>query len=121
MPKTIDIPKRGRYSYLQYHTKKDEYSFFEEMSFNRRDLREIWENKRESFVLETIIKPIYLKYENLFWKIFAIDWEVKEMLIVEEADETKIPNELPEEVVNFVMSIIEYNKKKLIFKHYKDD
>ncbi len=42
------------------------------------------------------------------------------MLIVEEADETKIPNELPEEVVNFVMSIIEHNKKNLLFKHYKD-
>ena len=43
------------------------------------------------------------------------------MLIVEEADETKIPNDLPEDVANFVRSIIEYNKKKLIFKHYKDE
>ena len=42
------------------------------------------------------------------------------MLIVEEADETKIPDDLPEDVVDFVMSIIEHNKKKLIFKHYKD-
>ena len=121
MPKTIDIPRRGRYSYLSYYPPKNKYFHYDDYPLNRRELREGWEGRKKSFEIATTIKPIYLKYENLFWKIFAIDWEAKEMLIVEEADEKKIPNDLPDDVANFVRTIIEHNKTKLLFKHYKDE
>ena len=120
MPQTIYIPKRGQYTYLRYHSKRNKYNVCELKHLGRGVLRDIWNDKEERWDPEFAIKPIYVKHEDLWYKVFAIDWEAKEMLIVEETDEIKIPNDLDEEVVKFVRSIIEHNKKKLLFKYYKD-
>ena len=107
--------------------KKEDIEYkFREISINKTALRDIWAKgyTTPTYYWEprdrTYSKPIYIKHDDIWWKVFAVDWGVKEMLIVEELDETKIPNDLDEQITSFVISIINYNKSKMLFRYYRE-
>jgi hypothetical protein len=87
MPKTIEIPRRGEYKFLGFCNRKNEYLNWEEKRISLSKLKkiwtegdfghEVWDTNRFTYYEFKAIKPVYLKIDNLWWKIFAIDGKQK--------------------------------------------
>ena len=105
MPKTIAMPKRGDYTYLWRHPFEHKYEVHR-LKLTKRFFKDLWQQ-------ETTLKPVYVKHDELWWRIMAIDWEGKELLIAVEGAETTAPLKSEnDELVSFMESIIEQNKKQ---------
>ena len=94
MPKTIAIPMRGGYTYLWRHPFEHKYKV-QRFKSNKRFLKDIWER-------EGTLKPVYVKHDELWWRIMAIDWEGKELLIALEGAETQMPPDTKNEIRSFI-------------------
>ena len=113
MPKTIDIPKKGVYTYLWLHPFENQYQV-QRLKLTKRSLKDIWQR-------ESTLKPVYVKHDELWWRIMAIDWEGKELLIAVEGAETTAPLKSEnDELMSFIGSIIEQNKTKMVFKYFRE-
>jgi hypothetical protein len=114
LPKTIDIPKRAVYRCLKcFSSRKNKYGVVDRVRA-RYELRDFWNNDKR------YLKPIYVKRDHLWWRIYAIDWETWEMIVVLE-DGSEIPPDCLDDIKAMIQEVVEHNKMKAMFQMFRDN
>ena len=115
-PKTIAIPRKSdvrAVSKIKASKKHTIYRVTEFNRSNRTNFYRIWHN--DSYYL----RPVYIKYQELWWRVFAVDKETNEAIVVLE-DGSEIPPDPIPEVTKLIVGVLEHNKMKAMFHMYRD-